>query len=227
MIQSLFGVGVLLLGTPWMLLLGMTFPDALQLLLPISLTISLLQLSRDHKHIDRVILQRIVVLTLPAIGLALWATTYWSPSLEVFVAILVLMFSLQDRVVPIRRSLKQILKFQRSYFTVMGLVHGASNLGGSMLTALTFGKGLDKNVVRATIAAGYTLFAIVQLTTLYLAGINWEIDFGIGAGVMISGAMTFWITERCIFQRFDSKRYRIGLEALLIITGLLLMLSAL
>ena len=75
-IQSLFGVGVLLLGTPWMLLLGMTFPATLQLLLPISLTISLLQLSRGHKYVDRVLLRGIATLTLPAIVVALLAVSY-------------------------------------------------------------------------------------------------------------------------------------------------------
>ena len=225
-IQSLFGVGVLLLGTPWMLLLGMTFPATLQLLLPISLTISLLQMSRCYQHVDRVILRGILVFTMPAIGVALWASTNWSPPLEIFVAILVLTFSLQDRVQFIRRRLNQLLRFQRTYLAMMGLVHGASNLGGSMLTALAFGKGLHRDISRATIVAGYALFAIVQLTTLRLTGTNWQIDLGTEAGLMVAGATTFWLTEHYIFSRFDSKRYRIGLEALLIITGLLLLLSA-
>jgi hypothetical protein len=108
----------------------------------------------------------------------------------------------------------------------MGLVHGVSNLGGSMLTALAFGKELHRDVSRATIAAGYTLFAIVQLTTLRLAGINWQVDLGTGAGLIVAGATTFWLTEHYIFNRFDSRRYRIGLEMLLVITGLLLLLSA-
>ena len=126
-IQSLFGVGVLLLGTPWMLLLGMNFPATLQLLLPISLTISLLQLSRGHQYVDRVLLRGITMLTLPAIVVALLASTLWSPPLEIFVAILVLTFSLQDRVRLIRHGLNQLLGFQRTYIAIMGFVHGVSN----------------------------------------------------------------------------------------------------
>ena len=224
-IQSLFGVGVLLLGTPWMLLLGMTFPATLQLLLPISLTISLLQLRRGHLYVDRVLLRGIATLTLPAIAVALLASTRWSPPLEIFVAILVLTFSLQDRVRFIRHGLNQLLRFQRTYLAMMGFVHGASNLGGSMLTALAFGKALHRDISRATIAAGYTLFAVVQLTTLRLAGTNWQVDVGTGVRLIVVGVTTFWLTERYIFSRFDSRRYRIGLEALLIITGLLLLLG--
>ena len=225
-IQSLFGVGVLLLGTPWMLLLGMTFPATLQLLLPISLTISLLQLRRGHQYVDRVLLRGIATLTLPAIVVALLASTLWSPPLEIFVAILVLIFSLQDRVRCIRHGLNQLLRFQRTYLAMMGFVHGASNLGGSMLTALAFGKALHRDISRATIAAGYTLFAVVQLTTLRFAGTNWQVDVGTGVRLIVVGVTTFWLTEHYIFKRFDSRRYRIGLEALLIITGLLLLLSA-
>ena len=225
-IQSLFGVGVLLLGTPWMLLLGMTFPATLQLLLPISLTISLLQLRRGHQYVDRVLLRGIATLTLPAIVVALLASTRWSPPLEIFVAILVLTFSLQDRVRFIRHGLSQLLGFERTYIAIMGFVHGASNLGGSMLTALAFGKGLHRDISRATIAAGYTLFAVVQLTTLRLAGTNWQVDVGTGVRLIVVGVTTFWLTEHYIFKRFDPRRYRIGLEALLIITGLLLLLSA-
>ena len=225
-IQSLFGVGVLLLGTPWMLLLGMTFPATLQLLLPLSLTISLLQLRRGHQYVDRVLLRGIATLTLPAIVVALLAATRWSPPLEIFVAILVLTFSLQDRVRFIRHGLNQLLRFQRTYLAMMGFVHGASNLGGSMLTALAFGKALHREISRATIAAGYTLFAVVQLTTLRLAGTNWQVDVGTEVRLIVVGATTFWLTERYMFSRFDSRRYRIGLEALLIITGRLLLLSA-
>ena len=209
-----------------MLLLGMTFPATLQLLLPISLTISLLQLRRGHLYVDRVLLRGIATLTLPAIVVALLASTRWSPPLEIFVAILVLTFSLQDRVRFIRHGLNQLLRFQRTYLAMMGFVHGASNLGGSMLTALAFGKALHRDISRATIAAGYTLFAVVQLTTLRLAGTNWQVDVGTGVRLIVVGATTFWLTERYMFSRFDSRRYRIGLEALLIITGLLLLLSA-
>ena len=42
--QSLFGVGLLLFGTPIFLLLGYNFESTLILILPVSITISLLQL---------------------------------------------------------------------------------------------------------------------------------------------------------------------------------------
>lgn len=225
-IQSLFGVGVLLLGTPWMLLLGMSFSTTLQLLLPISLTISLLQLRGSYRYVNRSILREIIIFGLPAIGLALWLSTRWVPSLEILVGLLVLTFSVQDRLGFVRAALHRLLKFQRVYIIIMGLVHGVSNLGGSMLTALAFGKGLNRHVSRATIVAGYTLFAIIQLATLSLAGGGWQIDKLTEAGLMATGAITFWLTENYLFPKFDSKKYRTGLELLLLTTAILLLSSA-
>ena len=109
----------------------------------------------------------------------------------------------------------------------MGLVHGASNLGGSMLTALAFGKGLDRHISRATVVAGYTLFAIIQLAVLTLAGDNWQVSKATGVGLMLTGAITFWLTENYLFPKFDSQRYRTGLELLLITTGIILLSKAL
>ena len=208
-------------------MLGMDFTATLQLLLPISLTIRLFQLKGCHQHVDRSILREIIFFCLPAIGVALWMSTRWSPPLEIIVAIIVLTFSLQDRLDFIRRSLRQLLKFQRAYITIMGLVHGASNLGGSMLTALAFGKGLDRHISRATVVAGYTLFAIIQLAVLTLAGDNWQVSKATGVGLMLTGAITFWLTENYLFPKFDSQRYRTGLELLLITTGIILLSKAL
>ena len=222
-IQSLFGVGVLLLGTPWMLLLGMDFASTLQLLLPISLTINTLQLTRDHAHVDRPTLGRLALLALPAVGIALWASTRWAPPLELFVAVLVLGFSLKDRITVIGRGLERLLSYERTYVVAMGLVHGASNLGGSMLTALAFGKGLDRQAARGTIAAGYTLFAIVQLLTLALSGTSWQVSIGVGSGLAVGAVAVFLVTDRFVFSRFSPDRFRQGLEDLLVVTGLLLL----
>ena len=51
-IQSIFGVGVLLYGTPLLLLQGYNFIYAVTILLPISIVINLFQVSKDYKSID-------------------------------------------------------------------------------------------------------------------------------------------------------------------------------
>src|SRR5689334_5010852 len=47
-VQSLFGIGLLVFGTPSLLLLGYSFADTLAILLPASITISVLQVLSSH-----------------------------------------------------------------------------------------------------------------------------------------------------------------------------------
>jgi len=51
-IQSMFGTGVLLFGTPLLLLYGYDFQFALTILLPTSILINLLQLINKYKNIE-------------------------------------------------------------------------------------------------------------------------------------------------------------------------------
>jgi uncharacterized membrane protein YfcA len=51
-IQSMFGAGILLFGTPLLLLFGYEFIDILIVLLPISLAINLLQIVQHHAQVD-------------------------------------------------------------------------------------------------------------------------------------------------------------------------------
>ena len=51
-IQSIFGVGVLLFGTPLLLLRGYDFIYAVIVLLPISVSINLIQIAKDYRSVD-------------------------------------------------------------------------------------------------------------------------------------------------------------------------------
>ena len=74
-IQSLFGVGVLLFGTPILLVLGYDFITALTILLPISLTINLLQVSKDYRHIQAPFYRHVLTLSIPCVVLCLLLVT--------------------------------------------------------------------------------------------------------------------------------------------------------
>ena len=51
--QSIFGTGVLLFGTPILLILGNNFQTALIILLPVSVLINFFQISNNYKTIDQ------------------------------------------------------------------------------------------------------------------------------------------------------------------------------
>jgi hypothetical protein len=221
-IQSLFGVGVLLFGTPWLLLTGLEFIPTLQFLLPVSLSISVLQVIRDGEYVEKRMLSRLGLLALPAIAITLWAASFYRPRLDLLVAAVVVSVALQERVRWIGRSLKGLLRYERAYMVMMGAVHGASNLGGGLLTAWVYGSGLHGRAARGTVATGYLLFAVVQLATLALGPAPWEPTLRQNLILTLIGASVFMLTDRLLFSRFNAAQFRKGLELLLFATGLVL-----
>ena len=72
-IQSFFGMGVLVFGTPTLLLMGYDFITTLGYLLPASFAISLLQvLTSSSRKVP--ISRYLYLLCLPGIGIGLWLT---------------------------------------------------------------------------------------------------------------------------------------------------------
>ena len=71
-IQSLFGVGVLVFGTPLLLILGLDFIQTLNILLPISLIINLFQFSNHAILLDKKLVKDLLFIVLPLISLTLF-----------------------------------------------------------------------------------------------------------------------------------------------------------
>lgn len=92
-IQSLFGVGLLVFGTPTLLLLGYPFADTLAVLLPASLTVSLLQLWKGPK-LDRSFVAQFATWCLVPLAavLAIVLALHLQTSLNLFVALALTIF---------------------------------------------------------------------------------------------------------------------------------------
>ena len=66
-VQSIFGVGMLLFGTPILLLLGYSFVDALGIVLPISIAISLLQVIKHVDYVDTAFYKNVLRYSIPVV----------------------------------------------------------------------------------------------------------------------------------------------------------------
>ena len=135
-IQSIFGVGVLLFGTPLLLLLGYGFVDALGVLLPVSIAISALQVLRHYEDIDTGFYKNVLVYSIPLVVLFLLLVTSVKINISLVIGALLIFVALKSFSAAIERTLQSVVKYERIYLMVMGLVHGVSNLGGSMLTMI-------------------------------------------------------------------------------------------
>ena len=105
-IQSLFGVGVLLFGTPVLLLFGYSFIESLLILLPVSVSINILQISKDYKHIDYNFFKNIMFLTTPLIILFLYFVAKINLNVSFIIGFFLILISIKDYSETIKKIFK-------------------------------------------------------------------------------------------------------------------------
>ncbi len=225
-IQSIFGVGVLLFGTPVLLLLGYPFIDALTVLLPISISINLLQIAKHRAHIDWALFRKILRYTIPFVVACLVLVTETRINIDLVMGLFLLFVAGKDFSARIDAAVRRLMRYQRTYLVVMGLVHGLTNLGGSLLTALTHGKGYDKDRTRVTTAIGYCTFAVFQIATLAVTARRVHVDYGEHALYVGTGVAVFVLVDRLLYVNLDDARYRRLFAVFLFASGCLLIYKA-
>lgn len=168
MVQSVFGIGLLLFGTPILLMMGLSFRDALWVLLPASLTVSTLQLLLDRR-LDLATAGTLLVWTVPSVGIGLFLVLTFAFKLRIdylVSAILVVSVLLRQSVSTRARLLHVCHRYGRSMLLVIGAVHGLTNMGGSLLSAYAAAHADNKFAIRQVVVLGYILFASTQLLVL-------------------------------------------------------------
>lgn len=221
-IQSLFGVGVLLFGTPLLLVSGYDFVSTLTTLLPISLTINLVQVGKHYEHIDRAFYRAILTLTIPPVILCLLLVTSLKINISIAVGLFLMLVALKNVSPHVNRIIESMVRYEKSYFVAMGIIHGLTNLGGSLLTAAIHSKHYEKDVARVTTAASYGTFALFQILTLLASLKPEQLPPGRNVLLVLVGVGMFFLTEKMIYAKLDAARYRAVFAAFLFLSGLLL-----
>ena len=170
-IQSIFGVGLLLLGTPTFLLLGYDFSTTLNFLLPSSIVISYLQFT-SLKIPSKKIIFEYNIFCLPFLVFFLLLALNFKEILnfKFYVAIILIMSSLlalNKNTFPSLR--KNILKYKKLILIFIGSVHGLTNMGGGFLTIFSsLINNSDKRLTRYFISYGYLIMGLLQYFILVL-----------------------------------------------------------
>ena len=170
-IQSIFGIGLLLLGTPTFLLLGYDFSAALNFLLPSSIVISYLQFT-SLKIPSKKIIFEYNIFCLPFLVLFLLLALNFKEILnfKFYVAIFLIISSLLALNKNTYSSFrKNILKYKKLILIFIGSVHGLTNMGGGFLTIFSsLINNNDKNLTRYFISYGYLIMGLLQYCILVL-----------------------------------------------------------
>lgn len=224
-IQSVFGVGVLLFGTPVLLLLGYDFINALSVLLPISIAINCLQIIKHFRFIDTDFYKKVLLYSIPLVILCLLFVSTAKINISIMVGFFLVLVAVKSFSPQIEEKLQQVIKFERGYLAVMGMVHGLTNLGGSLLTAIVHAKGYEKDVTRVTVAICYATFAVFQLITLIFIGSEFELSYSDNMSFLQIGVIVFLLTEEMIYSEIDDKKYSQLFAVFLLISGFLLIMK--
>ncbi|MDC0247988.1 hypothetical protein OAK00_02420 [Pelagibacteraceae bacterium] len=168
-VQSIFGIGLLLFGTPTFLILGYDFLNTLNFLLPISIVISFLQLISFKRPFKKIIYDY-NLFCLPFLVLFLIIALNFKDVLnfKVYVAIVLIVSSIltlkKNTFFPLK---KIILKYKKFILIFIGSVHGLTNMGGGFLSIFSsLINNKDKNYTRHFISYSYLAMGVLQYIIL-------------------------------------------------------------
>ena len=126
----------------------------------------------------------------------------------------------------VNKVINSLIRYEKVYFIIMGIVHGLTNLGGAILAAIIHSKGYEKHITRVTIGASYATFAFFQILTLLVFNQRIDITLWMISIYLFVSILIYIITEKTIFIDIDNYNYHIIFTVLLFITGVLLLIKS-
>ncbi len=221
-IQSLFGVGVLLFGTPILLLLGYPFTEVLLILLPVSISINGLQVIYLYRFIDMHIFRNILFITTPFIVISLYFVSNNAINMDILIALFLIFIALKGSINVLDVAFNKLLSYNKFFFILMGIIHGMTNLGGVLLTARVFCENIDKSKKRVTVAVSYMTFALFQIITI--SSFNVQYNF-FNLWYVVVGIFVYFFTNRIIFSSISEDKYKDIFTLFLVVLGILLLVK--
>ena len=166
-LQSTVGVGVLVLGTPLLLLSNYEMVQIFFILLPLSILTSLINLviikykTKSQNWVTLKGLKKFSVACFPSIMIGLLILKFFQDyiNFKILVSVIIILSII---VVFAKDKIKFKISFFRiSIISLIGIIHGLTNSGGSLMS-LVISSENKKNNARTIISLFYLFFATVQ-----------------------------------------------------------------
>ena len=197
-IQNIFGVGILVFGTPLLLSLNYDLMTTLGILLPSSLLVSLIQISTIKNA--RFPSTNAFIQSVCGVVLGAFLLFYFSVPLSVYVVTAVAMLlagGLRLNLVFRSRVYHFLTQPSLNFHFINGIFHGFSNLGGILLVLRNNLGHESKNQSLMNTASIYLIYVLSQISVLCLLG-DFEI-FKNGLMVLpVVGLFSFVLGDRPI-----------------------------
>ncbi len=227
-LQSAIGVGILVLGTPFLLILNYNLIDILYLLLPISIFTSftnllIMKLSNNTTDISTYKeLIKFFKICVPSIIIGLIFLKFFENYINFKLLVAIVIF-LSIGIVTLKDYFKFRINFFRiSILSMIGFIHGLTNSGGTLMS-LALSTNEKKNYARLNITFFYLLLAFFQyiLTIIiFYEKFNFPKNFDLLLIILIG------IAIGNILNKFISyNMYKIFINFLAILSGIILCLT--
>ena len=227
-LQSVIGVGVLVLGTPFLLILEFNIVEILFILLPISIITSLLNLiiiNFSNRSIDKSTykeFKKFLIICIPSIFVGLLVLKLYENFINFKILVsFVIFFSIT--LVMFKEKIRFKINFFRiSILSFVGMIHGLTNSGGTLMS-LALSANNKKNYARLNISFFYFVLATFQyLITIviffdqfiFLKNIKFIMILIIGN--IIGNLINFFV---------DSKIYRVVVNVIAMLSAIVLLIS--
>ena len=227
-LQSVIGVGVLVLGTPFLLILEFNIVEILFILLPISIITSLLNLiiiNFSNRSIDKSTykeFKKFFIICIPSIFVGLLVLKLYENFINFKILVsFVIFFSIT--LVMFKEKIRFKINFFRiSILSFVGMIHGLTNSGGTLMS-LALSANNKKNYARLNISFFYFVLATFQyLITIviffdqfiFLKNIKFIMILIIGN--IIGNLINFFV---------DSKIYRVVVNVIAMLSAIVLLIS--
>lgn len=172
-IQSIAGIGVLVIGTPTLLFLNSSIIETMNYLLPISIFTSLLNLlimklktDSFYYNLDR--LKSFFIICIPFVffGLIILKYSHSIINYDYLVSIIIILTLIFRN--KISSYLKGVsLKVNKLILMIIGIIHGMTNSGGTLLSILLLNLNKSKKDSRSEITLFYFFLALLQFILFY------------------------------------------------------------
>ena len=222
-IQSIFGVGLLLFGTPSFLILGYDFANTINILMPVSITISILQFFRSRVR-DHEFIKEYNLFCLPFLVLFLIVALKFKYFFDFKILVgLLLIFSsiliLNKRKFSSFR--KTFFKFKKFVLIGIGCVHGLTNMGGSFLAIYsTLVSHNKKEIARFYICYGYLIMGILQyFIVLFLS--SKTIEFTKLFYILI--AFILYFPSQKLFKNINDNKFSKYINIIALLYGIIIL----
>jgi hypothetical protein len=225
-IQSIFGIGLLVLGTPIFLTLDYSFTNALSILLPTSILINFMHISKKKIIINTNLKKRLFLHCMPFIVVGCIISYNYEEKINYKFLIGLITFSLIFyKIFFLKKNYIFFSKIKNIIFQVIGLIHGISNSGGGLLSiTLSALNKNNKNNTRNSIAYFYIFFATVQYIILLIINPSLFVVSNI-IYITIAALIGNYLGNK-IFYKLEAKKYISALDFLIIIASMILIFSA-